>query len=211
MHLLIIGASRGVGRKCVDEALARGHTVRAFSRSASDIPITDPEFEPYPGDATSPPDLTKAARGVHAVLLTLGIKESVSMIWKEVHLFSDATKALIPAMDAAGVGRLICLTGLGAGDSRTVYSKPERLGFNAILGKAYDDNSRQEALITASNLDYTLVRPTILTHNAKGPYKVLTDPKTWRNGVISRASVADFMVGAAEDGSYSRQAVVITR
>lgn len=211
MHLLIIGASRGVGRKCVDEALARGHTVRAFSRSASDISITDPQFEPFPGDALNTDDLARALTGTDAVLLTLGIKESLSMIWKEVHLFSEATKALIPAMREANISRLICLTGLGAGDSRAAYSTPERMGFNLVLGKAYDDKTRQEALITASPLDYTIVRPTILTHNAKGPYKVLTDPKDWRNGMIARASVADFMISAAEEGSYSRQAVVITR
>lgn len=212
MHLLVIGASRGVGRKCVDEALSRGHHVAGLSRSDGNLPVSEDRFEPVRGDATDPETLSAALPGKDAVLLTLGIKERISMIWQEERLFSDATRALIPAMEAAGVRRLVCLTGLGTAESRSAFSAIERAGFGFFLGRAYEDKARQEALIAESELDWTIVRPTILTNNAKSrDYKVLTDPKTWRNGVISRASVADFMVGVAEGDDYVRQRVVITR
>jgi hypothetical protein len=38
--------------------------------------------------------------------------------FKEITLLSTATKALIAAMRARGTKRLVCITGMGAGDSR---------------------------------------------------------------------------------------------
>jgi hypothetical protein len=38
-----------------------------------------------------------------------------------------------------------------------------------------------------------------------GKYEVLVTPETWRQGVISRADVAHFLVHAAEDGTHIRE------
>ncbi len=51
--VLIIGASKGIGLEAVKAALAAGHTVRAFSRSAPAIPVTDPRLTKMAGDALS--------------------------------------------------------------------------------------------------------------------------------------------------------------
>lgn len=210
-HILVLGATQGIGAKCVDRALTGGHRVRAFARSAGDMDPR-PNLEPFPGDATKPEDLSAALDGVDAVIFALGIKESVAMLWQEVTLFSDATKALLPAMEDAGVARLIAVTGFGAGDSANAMSRIERMGHRAILGKPYADKDRQEELIRASNLDWTIARPVILT-NSSSPrgYKVLEDPKDWRNGLISRGDVADYAITAIEKNMNIRQAVVLSR
>lgn len=58
-------------------------------------------------------------------------------------------------------------------------------------------------MIRASGLDWTIVRPGILNDNKmSGKYKVLVEPETWRQGIISRADVAHFLVQATEDGSH---------
>jgi NAD(P)-dependent dehydrogenase (short-subunit alcohol dehydrogenase family) len=49
--LLIIGASRGIGRETVKAALAAGHSVRALARSAWSIPIQNPGLDKVPGNA----------------------------------------------------------------------------------------------------------------------------------------------------------------
>ncbi len=64
--------------------------------------------------------------------------------------------------------------------------------------------------IKASDLDWTIARPGVLRNGSKtGKYRVLTDPNDWRNGVIRRADVADFMVGAAESSDHVSQAPVL--
>lgn len=211
MRILVIGASKGIGRAVTMAALQAGHAVRGFARSAADM-APAPGLEPWPGDATDAGDLARALDGVDAVVLALGIKESLAMLWQEVTLFSDATAKLVPLMEAHGPDRLICITGIGAGDSKQALSGLERIGHRIVFSKPYKDKTRQEEIIRASALRWTLVRPTILTNNrASGRYRVLMAPKDWRMGMISRADVADFVVRALSDDSTIGTAPVLAR
>ena len=113
-------------------------------------------------------------------------------------------------MSVQGVKRLICVTGFGAGDSRASIGCLQRLPFQIVFGRAYEDKSLQERLIKESGLDWTIVRPGILTGGPRtGRYKVLAEPSQWRNGIISRSDVADFLVRQIEDGSYVHKAPVL--
>lgn len=211
MRLLVIGASRGIGLETVRYALQRGHDVRAFARSADRIAIDDPKLEKIAGDACSAEDVAAAVRGVDAVIVTLGIPKSLKGLG-QTSLFSDATAILLPAMAAAGVRRLLVVTGFGAGDSKARLSTVEKIPFKAILGRAYADKDVQEDLIKASDLDWTIARPGILMNRPPShAYEVLVEPETWRNGLISRGDVAHFLVTAAEEGSYIRQTPVLIR
>lgn len=211
MRILVIGASRGIGRAVVSAALAQGHSVRAFARNIDKIEPAQ-GLEPFAGDATRPEDLRRALDGVDAVVMALGIRESLSMLWKKVTLFSEATQALVPLMEELGPDRLICITGIGAGDSAAALSSPERIGHRIVFSQPYKDKTRQEELIRASSLRWTLVRPTVLTNNrASGDYKVLTEPKDWRMGLISRADVADYVLRALADDSTIGTAPVLAR
>ncbi|MGR3496595.1 NAD(P)-dependent oxidoreductase [Citreimonas sp.] len=211
MKVLVIGASRGIGRACVQTALEDGHEVRAFARGAAEMtPL--PGLEPWPGDATKAADLAPALKGVDAVVQALGIKADLSMTWREITLFSDATAALVPLMDAHGPDRLICVTGIGTGDSWQALSTLERIGHSVVFSKVYGDKTRQEDIVKRSSLRWTLVRPTILTSNPRsGRYKVLVQPETWRMGVISRADVADFVIRALDDDATVRTSPVLAR
>ena len=78
-----------------------------------------------------------------------------------------------------------------------------------LVGRAYDDKSVQERLIKNSSVDWTIVRPRVLTSGRRtGQYKVLDKPSQWRNGVISRSDVAEFLVRQIEDRTYVGKALV---
>jgi putative NADH-flavin reductase len=206
-----VGASRGIGRATVARALESGMRVRAFARSAEAIPADHDMLERMPGDARSRLDVARAVEGVDAVVMALGVSETPANFIKPTRLFSDATEVMIDAMKKAEARRLLAVTGIGAGRSRAALSRPERRLADLVLGRIYTDKSRQEDLIEASDLDWTIVRPTLLTRSDRvANYKVLDRPETWHNGVISRASVADFLVRAVQDGSHIRQDVVLT-
>ncbi len=65
----------------------------------------------------------------------------------------------------------------------------------------------QERLIKESGLDWTTARPGVLTGGPRtGRFKILSDASQWRNGIISRSDVADFLVRQIEDQTYVRQA-----
>jgi putative NADH-flavin reductase len=129
-----------------------------------------------------------------------------------VNLFSDATRVLIAAMRSKGVKRLICVSGFGTGYSRASISCLQRLPFQIVFGRAYDDKSLQEKLIMESELDYTIVRPGVLTSGPRtGRYRVLVEPSQWRNGIISRADVAEFLVRQIWDQTYIRKTPVLIK
>ena len=55
-------------------------------------------------------------------------------------------------------------------------------------------------------------RPGVLTNGPRtGRCKILTEPSQWRNGIISRADVAQFLVRQIDDQAYLRKAPVLVK
>lgn len=209
-HVLVIGASRGIGLETVKAALAAGHRVRALSRSAGNLRISHVSLEVRRGDALNAVDVDAALEGIDIVIQALGVPARDLMA--PVSLFSAATRILVPAMEKQAVKRLISVTGFGAGDSRASISCLQRLPFKLFFGRAYDDKGVQEDLIKGSQLDWTIVRPGVLVPGpASYRYKVLVEPAQWRNGFIARSDVADFLVKQVTATQFFRQSPVIVR
>src|SRR5215210_625526 len=55
-HVLVIGASKGIGLETTKAALAAGHRVRAFARSAASMGLSEPNLECFTGDAVDAGD-----------------------------------------------------------------------------------------------------------------------------------------------------------
>lgn len=210
--ILVIGGSQGIGRETVKIALEEGIAVKAFARNPEAIGVAHENLELVAGDATDANAVADALEGCDAVISALGIPKSIPALARPTTVFSDATAALLPAMKAAGITRLLVVTGFGAGESNAAMSTLERLGHKAILGRAYADKAVQEDMVKGSGLDWTIARPGILTNNARtGSYRVLSEPGEWRNGLISRADVGDFLIKALKEGSHIRDAPVLVR
>jgi len=202
--VLVIGASRGIGLATVRALIAAGHSVRALARGASRIPIEDQRLEKLDGDALDRATIDRALAGTDAVIQSLGVAFTLDALLKGTTLFSKATRILVDAMRANGVRRLVVVTGLGAGDSRGhsgfLY---DAVLFPLLLKRVYDDKDVAEQIVRASSLDWTIVRPGLLTNGpATGTYQVLVEPTSWRAGTISRADVADFLAKQVSDRTY---------
>jgi len=208
MRVLIVGASKGIGLETTRQALEAGHHVRALARSISAIEVSDPKLEKIAGDAIEIEDIEAATTGMDVVIQTLGV--GLGELLGPISLFSKATQVLITAMNDRGVKRLITVTGFGAGDSAAQISCLQRVPFKMVFGRAYDDKTVQERLIRDSKLDWTIVRPGVLTSGRRtGRYLVLSEASRWRSGVISRADVAEFLVRQIEGTSYIGKAPVL--
>ena len=206
--MLVLGATGGTGRLVVQQALARGYEVTALVRSpekAADLKGA----KIVVGDARDESALRKALKGQFAVIGALGT--GVSPL-REVTFLSSATRALVSAMKAEQVPRLVAITGMGAGDSRGHGGFAfDNLIFPLLLRNVYADKDRQEAIIHDSGLDWVLVRPSILNNTPGGkPVRALTDLSEFHGGSIARADVAKFIVDQVRSDTWLHRAPLIT-
>lgn len=196
--ILIIGASSGIGLQTVKNALANGYHVRAFARSADKIDINHDNLEKFTGDALESKDVEKAIQNIDVVIQTLGVPFDLTLITGPISLFSKSTKILLQVMTENSIRRLITITGFGAGRSRSSINIFQRIGFEMIFGRAYGDKDKQEQLIENSGLDWTIVRPGMLTNGTSKAPNALIESNEWRNGYVSRATVASFLIQQIE-------------
>lgn len=206
--ILVVGGTGGTGRLIVAQALARGHEVTALVRSAAKArDLAGAKL--VVGDARDETALREALKGQDAVVSALGPPASP---FREVTLLSVATRALVRAMEAERVVRLVCITGLGAGDSvghgGFLF---DNVIFPLILRTVYDDKNRQEAIIRDSALDWILVRPTVLNDKpARSAIRALSDLTDFHGGVIAREDVARFVLDQLRDDTWLRRSPLIT-
>ena len=204
MKLTIFGAAGKSGRELVEQALAQGHEVTAFARNPAAIKTEHPKLKVIQGDALDAARVSEAVAGQDAILFAIGINRRSTMT-----VCTDATRNIITAMKERGVRRLIVLSAYGAGETKdtALYSKVLR----SLIGKRVEDKDRQEELIRASDLDWVLVRPPLLTNGARrGTYRTGFDIPIKLFSSVSRADVADFMLKQLTDDAYLRQAPTIT-
>ena len=208
MKVLVLGATGGTGRPIVRDALAKGHSVVALVRSKARAPDLAGAGL-VEGDARDEAVLARALAGCDAVVSSLGTGLSP---FREVTLLSVATRALVAAMMRSGARRLVCITGVGAGDSRGrggfLY---DRLILPLLLRNVYKDKDRQEAAIRASSLDWIIVRPGVLNDEpARGTVRAITDLAGVQGGKIARADVARFVVDQLTTDSWLKQTPLVS-
>jgi putative NADH-flavin reductase len=206
--ILVLGATGGTGRLIVRQALALGYDVTALVRStakASELKGATLVV----GDARDEQALRDAVRGKDAVISALGTPASP---FRKVTLLSTATRALVHAMRAERVSRLVCITGIGAGDSAGHAGFfLDHVIFPLLLRKVYADKDRQEAIVRDSGLDWILVRPSILSDKpGSGAVRALTDLTGFHGGTISRSDVASFVLDQVRGDTWLRRAPLIT-
>jgi uncharacterized protein YbjT (DUF2867 family) len=200
-RILIIGATGGTGRELVAQALERGYAVTALVRNPSKLQIDDPRLTVMRGDVLDSESVSVAMRGQEGVFCALGHKRYFS----PTRILSEGTRNLLSAMEAHGVRRLVCETSLGLGDSAgrmglyyTCFIIP------VILPFYFWDKTRQERAIAESNVEWTIVRPGVLTNGSRrGQSRHGRGIGSFLWTVrISRADVADFMLNQLVSDTY---------
>ena len=208
MKLLIFGATGGVGRQVVEQAIEQGHTVTAFARNPANLEIQHPNLKFFQGDVMDLPAVKQAVQGQDAVVCALGSGQKLTGTVR-----SEGTRQIIQAMEQSGIRRFICQTTLGAGDSwgsLNFYWK--YIMFGMILRNVFVDHQRQEGYVRQSRLDWTIVRPGAFVEGERtGQYRqgFSGSDKTTKLKV-SRADVADFILKQLGDDSYLHQATSLS-
>lgn len=205
MKILILGATGATGRILVQGALDRGHHVTALARRPEAVTVRHERLRVVQGDVLQRATLEAALPGHDAVIYAVG---SGNMGRSTVR--TEGARNVVAAMRAAGVRKLIAMSGLGAGETR------KNLGFvmdkivaPLILGRLLEDQNGLEAAITPSDLDWIIVRPGELRDEpGRGAWKLSKDGRGLSRGV-SRHDVAAFMLDGLASAEHHRQPIAI--
>jgi nucleoside-diphosphate-sugar epimerase len=201
LRVLVIGATGGTGRQLVQQALDQGHQVTAFVRNPSKVKIAHANLQVVKGDVLEYSSVEAAMRGQSAVLCALGHKR----FFYPNKIQSNGMRNILRAMKVCDAPRLICETALGIGNSVGRLGLPHTFFILPLILPFYMwDKLRQEELITASDRDWIIVRPGVLTNgDVGGNYRHGPKVGSYLWPVkISRGDVASFMLKQLTDDTY---------
>jgi putative NADH-flavin reductase len=199
--IAVIGASAGIGLECVGLALRSGYQVIAMARNTSAL-AARPNLRLMNGDATNANDLKEVIRDADAVIVALG----TGMDRKPTALYTNFAQALMSLSADLKQKPVQLVTGFGAGDSASYQGFFAKLLFRLLLKAVYENKSAMEALIENSSLNWSFVRPGLLT-NAKTLRPALVQIKYRKGmkvGAVSRTAVARFLVEMAANPRWQR-------
>jgi len=199
VKLLILGATGPTGRELVAQALQAGHEVAALARDPAKITAA---VEVIRGDATDGAAVAGASRGRDAVLSALGTGKSFR---------GDVVSRAAANLVAANVRRLLFVSAFGVGESFSEAAWQQRFFFRTLLRSIYADKAKADDTIRASNAEWTIVRPVMLTNRPRtGAYRIFEHVRPSGFPKVSRADVADFMIRELNERKWIRKTVVIT-
>ena len=206
MRVLVFGAAGRIGGNIVRIALGHGHDVTAFVHETP-MQVIHERLTTIMGDVCDFAAVNEAVAGKQAVAFVVAQGAG-----GDRSLHEDGIANVIHAMAANEVRRLAAVSAAGAfaRTDKRLSGKYRALIATTQRG-SYDDLEAMELRVMASDLDWTIVRPTGLSDDPpSGTYRISLDgsllPKASR---ISRADVAAVVLKALETDTYHRRAVVI--
>lgn len=209
MRLTIFGASGGTGRLLVEQALVGGHEVTAVVRDPARLAVPRrPGLQVITADIMDPAAIVPAVTSTDAVLTAAGPRGS-----GPTTVITDSVRSIAAAMSKAGTRRLLALSGSIVSDDgeglvlRYVLKPVARRTF---LRHVCADMREAEAVIAATDLDWTIMRPPALTDGpGTGQYRTAFDRGLARGIRVSRADLAACMLSLIGDAAAQHRHVAV--
>lgn len=208
-RVVVFGAGGRTGRLIVEESLRGGHAVTAAVRTPETFApaLSEGSLEVVRADVRDAGSLLAAVQGQDAVVSAIGPSG------RHAHgLYSGAARALVSAMEAADVSRLLALSSAGVRHDDPAFALWYRLAARTLLRELYDDMRLMEETLHESSLNWTFVRPTrLLGGPPTGTYRVQdgsTPPGGWQ---VTRTDVARFIAQELGDHRWSRAAPTLAQ
>lgn len=199
MNVLVVGATGSIGSLVVEEAISRGHRVRALVRSASIGRQLPREAETVVGDLTRSETLAAAVKGIDAVVFTHGSDGGGNAASESVDY--GGVRNVLAALGSRRV-RIALMTSIGVTNRNSSYNRST---------EAHDWKRRSERLVRASGMAYTIVRPGWFDYNAADEHKLVLlqgdnrQSGTPKDGAVARQQLAEVLVRSLSSESAARK------
>jgi len=176
--ILVTGASGFVGRHVVPALIDAGHRVVAMVRTPTSGEVVSERLradqraslEPRTGDVTRPETLAAAFAGVDGVLHLVAIPRDLRGGADLRLINTEGTRAVVAAMTAAGVRRLMHMGAMGVADDPSLHYASSK--------------ARAEALVADSGLDWTILKPSLQFGPGDGFFNIIADLVRMSPGIV---------------------------
>jgi uncharacterized protein YbjT (DUF2867 family) len=191
-RILILGANGQVARNTLPFLLAQADVeLTLYLRRPSRLKNPDPSrVTLIDGDVLDADTLARAMRGQDVVYANL----AGSM--------AQQARTIVATMQATGLKRLIFISSMG------IYGEVPGESYRSVLNP-YRDSA---AVIEASDLDYTILRPGWFTHDTAVAYQLTQKGEPFRGHEVSLNSLSDLIVKLAlTPGMEVRRSLGVSR
>lgn len=198
-QVLVLGATGQIARHAIAALLAKTDAhLLLFTRHPQHLDITDAERETViKGDTLKTNELDAAVAKADVVYANLRNPE-----------IARQAQNIVTAMDKHGVKQLVWISSIG------IYDEvPGKFGEwnNEMLGGGQEDSylgtyRRAADVISASDLDYTIIRPAWLTDKDEVDYETTRRGEKFKGTEVSRKSIGSLVAEIiAHPAKYARQ------
>ena len=204
MKLTVFGASGGTGSQVVVRALAAGYQVLAVVRDPARLAVpAHPALDVTAADVMNPAAIGDLVAGRDAVVSAIGpSRRPEEKKTRTAPVCADSARSIAAAMQAAGTRRLVVVSASGpftGGDGPLLRYAAKPI-VRRLLKDAFADLVAMEAVVRASGLDWTILRPPALTDKPPtGRYRTRRELNVRRGLWVSRADLAHLILAACGD------------
>jgi putative NADH-flavin reductase len=208
-NIIVFGATGPTGRGFVKQAIDQGNELTIIVRDINSFKLTHPKLKVIKGDALRYATFEREVIGKDAVISCLGSGGKTN----PTVIYSKGIENIILAMKQASVRRLTCISAMGL----SINDKMSFLGkiltkfiAQKVYKEPYKDMRVMENILESTDLDWTIVRPPMLTNKVKtGIYRIGINEHISRPLSISRADLAHYMLNSIDDAKTFKSKVEI--
>lgn len=203
--IAVIGGTGKAGKYLIDQLINKGYQIKALTRNP-EKPRHDLLLEKITGDARNYESVFALLQDCDAVISTIGPSKN------EPDTCSIVTGHVIHAMQTLNINRYIELAGLAIdtpSDKKGFITKLLVRIMKLVVPAIIADRQKGYRLLTESNLDWTLVRSSMIEQtDSKRLIKTSLLDGTGRK--VSSTDLALFMVNQLSDDQFIRKAPFIS-
>lgn len=200
MRVTIIGSTGRIGSHALTAALAAGHDVTVLNRR----PAAAGGVREIVGDPGSALSVREAVAGADAVISALGPRSNRQA---DEDALERAMQVLVAAMTEHRVRRLVALSGAGVdvvGDHKPAIDRLVSRFVRVAARHVVAAKQREFAVLSGADLDWTALRPAIVTDGAARGYRLSLDLRPGAR--TTRADVGQALCDQLTDSTFVRQA-----
>ncbi len=216
MRIAIFGATGRTGQHVLRLALKNGFSVNALVRDPKSLEISSDNLSIFIGSPMDKTSVEKTVSDCDAIISCLNISRASEFPWSRLTspetLLSTFMQNLVDVLGTASSSRIVIMSAWGVAE--TFADLPGWFQWmikNSSIKYPYRDHERQENLLTKTNLEWTIVRPSGLTNAGEQNVRVSFQNSPAPALTISRSAVAKFIMDCIAKREYVRQSPTISK